>query len=93
MSLESFSEIMKNKTKTKAPAYPWQELALDIIKELNPPDFKKSSVFKACKENPAATVRVALNDTKELCKKGARWQYFFKVLSSIKENQKNEKGK
>lgn len=94
MPLESFSQIVINKNKkkktTKAPAYPWQELALSIIKDLNVPNFKKSSVFKACKENNAETVKTALNDTKELCKEDASWQYFFKVISSLKQ-QINEK--
>ncbi len=93
MALESFSEIFNNKKQTKkAPAYKWQDLALEIIKELSVPDFKKSSIFKACKENSESRIKVALNDTKELCKGGSKWQYFFKVLSSIKQKE-NEKSK
>lgn len=85
--MESLSEIFaqqKTKKSIKPPAYPWQDLALSIIKELNVPAFKKSSIFKICKNNPESKIRIALNDTKELCKKGERWQYFFKIMSNKK---------
>lgn len=89
---QSFSEIFKNKKKqTKPPAYPWQELALNIIKELSVPGFKKSSVFKICKELPENQVRAAFNDTKELCKTGNCWKYFFKVIDSIRKEKKEKK--
>lgn len=78
--MESLSDILKHKTNLKAPAYPWQELALRIIKELAVPNFKRSSVFKACKENPTYKIELALNDTKELCHNGSKWQYFFKIV-------------
>ncbi len=87
--MESFSDIFKNKKITKAPAYPWQDLALTIIKELNIPNFKKSSVFKACKDLPENKVRIALNDTKELCHNKNKWQYFFKIISEIKKDKKD----
>jgi len=45
-NFESFASIWKNKKTVKPPAYQWQELALQIIKELNIPVSKKSSVFK-----------------------------------------------
>lgn len=64
----------------KPPAYEWQDLALRVIKELNIPSFKRSAVFKACKEKPKSFIEACLNDTKELCKAGERWKYFFKVL-------------
>ncbi len=88
--MESLSEIFtnKNKNKKKPPAYQWQELALTIIDELNIPDFKKSSVFKACKELPETKVRIALNDTKELCKSASKWQYFFKLITEMKKINK-----
>ncbi len=78
--MESFSEIMKDKKTKKPPAYFWQELALQIIKELSVPDNKKSSVFKACKNNSEQKIKLALNDTKELCKSGEKWKYFFKII-------------
>lgn len=79
-NFKSFSDIIKLKETVKAPAYPWQDLALRIIKELNVPGFKRSSVFKICKEKPAHLINLALNDTKELCKTGSAWKYFFKII-------------
>ncbi len=79
---KSFSDIIKNKQTKKAPAYPWQDLALRIIKELAIPNFKRSSVFKICKEKSATQVEGALNDTKELCTSDSKWKYFFKIISS-----------
>lgn len=64
----------------KAPAHEWQDLALQIINELNVPSFKRNSVFKICKDKNKETVMRALNDTKELCKTGDKWKYFFKVV-------------
>ena len=89
--MESLSEIFaeqKNIKKIKPPAYSWQELALAIIKELEVPNFKKSSVFKICRDLPENKVRIALNDTKELCKSGSKWQYFFKVAADLKNKNK-----
>ncbi len=77
---QSFADIIKMKPKIKAPAYPWQDLALRIIKELNIPNFKRAAVFKVCRDLPAHKVSLALNDTKELCKAGAAWKYFFKII-------------
>lgn len=77
---QSFSEIIKAKKTIKPPAYPWQELALRVIKELGIPDFKRNSVFKICKEKAAHEIEIALNDTKELAKDGSRWKYFFKII-------------
>lgn len=82
-NFKSFSDLIKIKktAKTiKAPAYSWQDLALKIIQELNVPGFKRSSVFKICKEKPAHLITLALNDTKELCKSGSAWKYFFKII-------------
>ena len=87
----SFKDIFKNKQAAKTvkpPAYPWQELALKIIKELSIPQFKRSSVFKICRDLPASTVERALNDTKELCKTGVAWKYFFKVIDASKKDKK-----
>lgn len=86
----SFSDIIKVKKKVKAPAYPWQDLALRIIKELAVPGFKRSSVFKICKDYDQVTIERAMNDTKELCKGGSQWQYFFKIMSQTKINKKEE---
>ncbi len=82
---KSFADIFKQKPKIKPPAYPWQDLALRIIKELSIPAFKRSSVFKVCRDLPEATIVLALNDTKELCKSGASWKYFFKIIDGIKK--------
>ncbi len=78
--MESFSDIIKNKKRLKAPAYPWQDLALRVIKELSIPAFKRSAVFQVCKNKTAPEIELALNDTKELCHDGAKWKYFFKII-------------
>ena len=76
-----FNNIKNIKTKTKPPAYLWQEFALEVIKELSIPNFKRNSVFKICKQFPRALVEKALNDTKELCQTGQKWKYFFKIIN------------
>jgi hypothetical protein len=78
--VEDIGNIFKTKQNKKPPAYPWQDLALRIITELGIPGFKRSSVFKICKEKDKMVVERALNDTKELCKTGEKWKYFFKVI-------------
>ena len=80
----SLSDILKNRQTVKAPAYPWQDLALQVIKELNIPNFKRGAVFKVCRDFQAHKIKIALNDTKELCKTGAAWKYFFKIIDSKK---------
>lgn len=65
----------------KPPAYEWQDLALRIIQELNIPSHKRSSVFKACKDNPKEFIENCLNDTLELCEEGEKWRYFFKLVN------------
>jgi len=79
-NFHSFADIIKTKQTVKPPAYPWQDLALRIIKELSIPGFKRSAVFKICKEKSVPEIEMAMNDTKELCKDGAKWKYFFKVI-------------
>ncbi|MFH1822286.1 MAG: hypothetical protein ABH830_01145 [Patescibacteria group bacterium] len=79
---ENIKNIIKNKKTKKPPAYEWQDLALRVINELNIPKFKRSSVFKACKENPKYYIEKCLNDTKELCQSEEKWKYFFKLISS-----------
>lgn len=84
---ENIKDILKSKqahaetgqTK-KPPSYQWQELALRVVEELGIPNFKRNAVFKVCKENPKVLIEKALNDTKELCKKGESWKYFFKLI-------------
>jgi hypothetical protein len=76
----SFADIVRVKKTSKAPAYPWQDLALRVIKELSIPGFKRGAVFKVCKDNPTNIVELAMNDTKELCKDGSKWKYFFKII-------------
>lgn len=80
--LQSLGEIFANKKSSqKPPAHEWQDLALRIIKELRIPNFKRNSVFKACKDNSKEFILQCLNDTKELCKSGEKWKYFFKLVS------------
>ena len=79
-NLKSFGELMKNRVAKKAPAYQWQDLALRVINELNIPNNKRSSVFRVCKQNTKQIVERAMNDTKELCKTGEKWRYFFKLI-------------
>ncbi len=79
--MENISDILKAKQSKKPPAYEWQELALRVIKELGVPKFKRNAVFKVCKENPKPFIERCLNDTKELCKTGECWKYFFKLIT------------
>ena len=78
---EKIKDLLGKKPSKKPPAYQWQELALRIIKELSIPNFKRSAVFKVCKENSKNFIEKCLNDTKELCQTGERWKYFFKIVS------------
>jgi len=78
--MDSLAHILKNRQTVKPPAYPWQDLALRVIKELSIPNFKRSAVFKICKEKSSQQIELALNDTKELCKTGSAWKYFFKII-------------
>lgn len=68
----------------KSPAYQWQDFALQIIKDLDIPHFKRNSVFKICKEYPRTFIESCVIDTKELCKTGEKWKYFFKVVADKK---------
>ncbi len=69
-----------SRSPVKQPAYQWQAMALTIIKELNIPSFKKSAVFKVCRDLPKNFIVRCLVDTKELAKTGASWKYFFKLI-------------
>jgi len=84
---QKLSDLFGKIEQKKPPAYQWQELALRIISELNVPNFKRGSVFKICKNQSKAKIERALNDTKELCKVGEKWKYFFKVIADT-DNQK-----
>ncbi|MBT4349415.1 hypothetical protein HOD19_01385 [bacterium] len=82
-----FQAKEKNKKPTiKPPAHQWQDFALQIIKALSIPNFKRNSVFKICKDYPRAYVEGCVADTKELCQSGEKWKYFFKVISDQKDN-------
>lgn len=86
---EKVGDLVNSRFSKKPPAYQWQDLALRIIRELGVPDFKRNSVFKVAKEHPRAFIETCLNDTKELCRTGAKWRYFFKLV----ENKGTESGK
>ena len=82
LSLGDIFQKQNIKPRKKPPAYPWQDLALEVIAKLGVPNFKRNSVFKVCKDNSAALVRRALNDTLELCDSGLKWKYFFRVVTN-----------
>jgi len=92
-SLGQIFQSKKSKPTKKPPAYPWQDLALEVIKELAVPAFKRNSVFKICKTLPREKVLLALNDTKELCQSGEKWKYFFKVVACEPPSQTSERPK
>ncbi len=78
---QKLSDLFTKVEQKKPPAYQWQELALRIISEFDAPASKKGSIFKICKNNSKEKIERAMNDTKELCKKGEKWKYFFKVIA------------
>ncbi|MFH0840602.1 MAG: hypothetical protein V1865_01270 [bacterium] len=87
--MQTFSDVfqnkqakLQNKKTIKPPAHQWQELALQIIKELRVPNIKRNSVFKVCKDHHKEFVLQCLNDTKELCTDGEPWKYFFKIVGN-----------
>ena len=77
---EKLGDLLNRQQRKKPPAYPWQELALQIITELAIPGFKRNAVFKVCKENSKNFIEQCLIDTKELCQSGEKWKYFFKLV-------------
>jgi hypothetical protein len=82
---QNFSQILAQKPAAKKPpAYQWQDLALQIIEQLNIPPQKRNSVFRVCKQFSRAYIEKCLNETKELCKSGEQWKYFFKIISNKK---------
>lgn len=86
--LEKIGDLLAGKKSKKLPKYAWQDLALRVIKELSIPDFKRSAVFKVCKQKPRAYIEKSLNDTKELCQSGEKWKYFFKLIAGGKKISK-----
>jgi len=78
--LEKIGDLLAGKKAKKMPTFAWQELALRVIKELSIPEYKRSAVFKICKQKPRILIETALNDTKELCPDGESWKYFFKII-------------
>jgi len=78
--MQNISEIFSQKKVSKAPAYQWQDLALQVVQQLAIPNFKRSAVFKVCKENTRDFIEKCLNDTKELANQGESWRYFFKLV-------------
>ncbi|MDD3285770.1 MAG: hypothetical protein PHG95_04040 [Patescibacteria group bacterium] len=89
--MDNIADLISQRQRKKAPAYPWQELALRIIQELSIPGFKRSAVFKICKELSPVLVERAMNDTKELCQSGASWKYFFKIADQYLADKNNKK--
>ncbi|MDD5749511.1 MAG: hypothetical protein PHO91_01865 [Patescibacteria group bacterium] len=86
--MQTIGEIFKNKPKNKkAPAYQWQDFALKIIEELSVPAFKRSAVFKICKEKEKHFVEKCLDETKELAQ-GEKWKYFFKLAGQNQDTRK-----
>jgi hypothetical protein len=77
--MENIADLLKKRQIKKAPAYPWQDLALRVIQQLSIPTFKRGAVFMVCKNLTPNLVERAMNDTKELCQNGAAWKYFFKI--------------
>jgi hypothetical protein len=82
VGFEKIGDMLDKKKSVKPPAYAWQDLALRVIEELGIPDNKRGSVFKVCKEHPRQFIELSIADTKELCKTGERWKYFFKIIES-----------
>lgn len=82
------SLLQARQNQPKPPAYPWQDLALRAIRELNAPPFKRSAIFKICKNLPKEVVERCLADTRELCKAGSKWQYFFKIVDNLNKDRK-----
>ncbi len=85
----SFKDILASKKPTKAPAYLWQDLALKIERELRIPAFKRSAVFKVCRDYPRQVIERCLADTKELCQTGEQWRYFFKAVTQSSNPDEN----
>ena len=80
--MENIKNLLRPLEIKKAPAYKWQELALEIVGTLIDGNNKKSSIFKCCKEN-AHFAKIAFEDCKELNKLYSH--YFLKVYNELKK--------
>lgn len=92
-NIKSFGQLLEKRTVKKAPAYQWQDLALRVIKELDIPKEKRSSIFRVCKQKSKQIIEKAMNDTKELCKSGEKWRYFFKLIELKPQSSSAKKPK
>jgi hypothetical protein len=91
--LSSLKDILATKKSgVKPPAYLWQDLALKIERELRVPAFKRSSVFKVCRDYPRTVIERCLADTKELCTSGEQWRYFFKAVTASQNDNGSPHG-
>lgn len=89
--MDTIKDILQNKTAgKKPPAYPWQDLALKIERELRVPGFKRNAVFKVCRDYPRSVIERCLADTKELCLSPQKWPYFFKAVMMSRQNDTGE---
>ncbi|MCX6785604.1 MAG: hypothetical protein NTZ18_01990 [Candidatus Komeilibacteria bacterium] len=84
---KNIKEIFNNRRQAgpKPPVYPWQDMALRIIKQLAIPPYKKSAIFKVCRDLPQSYILGCFSDTQELCKSGEKWRYFFKLIDQYKK--------
>lgn len=75
------------KERTPRAVLPWQQLAIEIIK-----DFKdekhKAFYFSVCKKYPEAYVRRVWANTNEMCKHANRGAYFAKMLKVYNDQNK-----
>ena len=71
--------VQKVPTK-KITTQPWQELAVEICKELRVEGSQRGIIFKACKNNNDAYVRHCFEETKELAKGDKASHYFIKLI-------------
>ena len=80
--MEGIKNIIKPLDIKKAPAYKWQDLALEILEGLPDENNKRSSIFKCCKDNPRFA-KIAFEDCKELNK--LHIKYFLKVYNELRK--------
>jgi hypothetical protein len=78
--MEGLAGLLKARKQIKAPKYEWQDVALNIIKQL-PDSYKcRASVFKCCKDD-LQSARKAAMECKELDKNHVL--YFLKVYNKF----------
>jgi len=81
--MKGIAELLQSKTiekKKMREIKSWQELALEIIKEIPDGEKCKGSIFKTCKQDQRRA-QIAFNDCKELKKLYSK--YYFKVFSEL----------